>query len=53
MVEEGPGEEGVGWEEGGAEVGGRAAVEEEEGLGESWLHCWGVEMGISCANGDV
>lgn len=25
-----------------AEVGGRSAVEGEQGLGESWLHCCGV-----------
>ncbi len=53
MVEGRAGEEEVGGKERRAEVGGRAAVEEGGGSGESWLHCCGVEMGISCANGDV
>lgn len=36
------GEGGIEGGEGGAEVGGRTAVEGEEEGGESWLHCCGV-----------
>ena len=45
MVEGRAGEEGVEWGKGAVNVGGRAVVKGEEGLGESWLHCYGILIG--------